>query len=135
MPPSPTPEELKARYPYMFSGDRGRLDLHEGRMPIFARACDDVDALLGPHRRGFHWTEIKEKLGFARFRYRIDRQGCGAPTRGNNTAAAPALPNDVSEDPVLEAISQVRRRAQDATAFACIVCGASAERVGVARLM
>lgn len=62
-----TKEALQARFPYMFEGPHIGLDFHEGWMPILAAACEKVEAALGPDKAGFHFTQIKEKYGSARF--------------------------------------------------------------------
>lgn len=89
-------------------------------MNILTGACDEIDRLLGPDKRGFHWVEFKKKTGFARFRYRIERP----PSR----PADGSCEHEGHRDPTLEAIAEARLRAEDATALACMVCGAAVER-------
>ncbi|MDF1484176.1 MAG: hypothetical protein EON54_02650 [Alcaligenaceae bacterium] len=64
-----TGANLKARFPYMFQGPNIGLDLYEGWMQILARACKRVDVVLGQHKAEFHFCQIKEKYGSARFYY------------------------------------------------------------------
>ena len=62
-----TPKELRAKYQYMFEGDNIGLSISKGWFPIFSKLCQDIDTLLGPDKRGFHWRQCKEKFGTARW--------------------------------------------------------------------
>lgn len=61
-----TPKELQARFPYMFEGDNIGIDIARGWMLGFQKLCEQIDELLGADKRGFHWTQCKEKFGSAR---------------------------------------------------------------------
>lgn len=64
---------LLERFPYMFTPIHGeeRYDffwsspaIGPGWMPIFERLCNSVDqALTGPEKVCFHWTQVKQKWG------------------------------------------------------------------------
>lgn len=67
-----TISQLKAAYPYQFTKKTYELSLTHGWLSIFVKLCGDVDALLiaqGKGNHGFHWTQIKEKFGTARFSF------------------------------------------------------------------
>lgn len=62
-----TQNQVQARYPYMFAGKHIGISIERGWIEIFAKLCDDIDELLGSDKRGFHWTQCKEKFGSARW--------------------------------------------------------------------
>jgi len=110
LPPPITPRELKAKYPYQFVGPHIELSFYKGWMPIFAQLCADIDAELGPNKRSFHWRQLKEKFGSARWYSQMD----------------PLLePQEDAED--LQRIQTLRRDAEAATQTTCIVCGEAGE--------
>lgn len=51
----------------MFAGPNIGLDVYDGWTPILAQACEEIDAILGEHKQGFHFSQIKEKYGGARY--------------------------------------------------------------------
>ena len=67
------PKQLKAKYPYMFAGENMGLSIARGWFSIFVKLCEEIDALLGENKRGFHWVYIKEKMGSARLHWDLDR--------------------------------------------------------------
>jgi hypothetical protein len=67
-----TPRELKARYPYQFSGPLISESYPAGWFALFSDLCRDVDRLLGANKRGFRWIQIKEKMGAARLYYTLE---------------------------------------------------------------
>jgi hypothetical protein len=94
---------VKERFPYQFSGDNIGLSMTHGWEPLFEKLCEDIDALLSDDNRKFHWSQLKEKFGSARFHWSIDYDG--APTDLQKKIAA--LVNE----------------AQAKTQQMCIVCG------------
>lgn len=58
---------LKARHSYMFNGRNIGHDFYRGWLSDFIAACDDVHRVLGDNKRGFHFRQIKEKYGWARY--------------------------------------------------------------------
>jgi len=56
------PEQLISALPYQFAGDIG-IEFYRGWMGIFSRLCFAIDEALGDDKRGFHWTQVKEKFG------------------------------------------------------------------------
>ena len=70
--PSPTtPAELKTLYPYQFAGKSIELSFMRGWFSLFANTCRQVDDILGEDKRGFHWIQLKEKFGSARWYWTI----------------------------------------------------------------
>jgi hypothetical protein len=126
------PKQLKARYPYMFAGPNAGFEFHRGWFPVFTRLCNDIDALLDKDKQGFHWTQLKEKFGSARFYWAmkghspdlhidfISAKGVaslvrrGAARSSSQSDATLALPERIG--------ALVRKAAQDTTNL-CIVCG------------
>lgn len=117
------PKQLRARFPYMFAGKNIGFDLARGWFPAFVKLCEDIDALLGDDEHGFHWVQLKEKFGSARYYWEM---------AGNTARLHLSL---VSEDGVLEVgpsdpkgslaarIQRLVNEATDATRSCCIVCG------------
>lgn len=66
-----TPKELKARYPYQFEGQTISMSFARGWFPVFAQICTSIDHALGDDKRGFHWSQIKEKFGAARLYFQL----------------------------------------------------------------
>jgi hypothetical protein len=118
-------EQLKSRYPYMFSRPNIGLEFYRGWMPILEDACAEIDAVLGERKQSFHWRQIKEKWGSARFywalgrskRTVIDIQGEEGEVVTFNSATAKG-------DSVAERIDAIVDAAEAKTRKTCIVCGA-----------
>ena len=51
--------DLKERFSYMFAGPHAGIDIYRGWLADFASACEQIDALLGDDKRGFHFTQCK----------------------------------------------------------------------------
>lgn len=66
-----TPKELQTRFPYMFGGKHLGIGIAKGWFQSFETLCQDIDALLGEDKRGFHWIQVKEKFGAARFYWEL----------------------------------------------------------------
>lgn len=67
IPRPSSPQELKTRFPYQFSGPHIGFSFTTGWFPIFAQLCIDVDRVLGLDKHQFHWAQLKEKFGVARW--------------------------------------------------------------------
>ncbi|WP_155831681.1 hypothetical protein [Hylemonella gracilis] len=126
-------KELQALYPYQFSKPAD-MDVAKGWMPIFAKLCADVDQTLGQDKLGFHWSQIKEKFGSARFYYRFGRRKSG--TRLDIWTPQGVLSQEISPkrkvrtekdrsfQDISRAILQLTDAAQVATKNVCLACGA-----------
>jgi hypothetical protein len=127
-----TPRELKARYPYQFAGPHIELSFFKGWMSIFAQLCADIDTELGPNKRGFHWRQLKEKFGAARWYSQMDPLlephsedlTHLSIEEVNERVRRLADPNELA---LRERIHALRRDAETATQTTCIVCGEAAE--------
>lgn len=123
-----TQRELIDRYPYMFSGKNLGFSIPNGWMSIFERLCEDIDALLGQDKQGFHFVQCKEKFGSARWYWdtakiknpaRVDiirEDGSFASFGGPDLTKAP--------NTLGESIGHLVGQAEAKTEHACIVCGA-----------
>jgi hypothetical protein len=99
-------KEIQAMYPYQFGGPKIGISLANGGLVLVEQLCLNIDLALGENKRGFHWTQIKEKFGSARFHYQS--------TSTKDRAADKA---------VTEKINQQISSAMAAINHMCIVCG------------
>ena len=123
-------EELQVRYPYMFEKRHLGIRVARGWMGVFTQLCQDIDNLLGDDKQGFHWTQVKEKFGTARFYWsledvpsplRLDIQLPQGGVMSFEKADTNALA-DVEVD-VFEQIRTLANQAEAATATLCVACG------------
>jgi hypothetical protein len=56
-------EDLIKRFPYLFKDCIHGVSVPIGWAGLFTKLCEDVDALLGDNKRGFHWAQVTEKFG------------------------------------------------------------------------
>lgn len=68
-----TPAELKAKYLYMFPDESLGFSIAHGWIDLFAQLCADIEALLGEEKLRFHWIQVKEKFGSARFYWQFGK--------------------------------------------------------------
>lgn len=73
-----TPIDLIASFPYQFAGENIGIEFYRGWMDLFSRLCFAIDEALGDDKRGFHWSQVKEKWGAMRAYHHIDRTAEGA---------------------------------------------------------
>jgi hypothetical protein len=122
------PKELMASYPYMFEGQNIGISFMKGWFILFAKLCQDIDAVLGEDKHGFHWTQCKEKFGSARFYWGM--KGHQSSTYVDimtpdgffgavNKPAKKGSPVDL----IAQQIDALVEAATKATNIACIVCG------------
>jgi hypothetical protein len=120
------PKQLKARFPYMFDGENIGFSFARGWFPLFCKLCEDIDTLLGEYKRGFHWVQVKEKFGYARFYWEMPdypkRLRISVVTE---TGVAEYGPSH-AEGSLAEQIEALVREATAATRTRCIVCGEAA---------
>lgn len=118
-------DELKDRFPYQFEHLPSDVEFFAGWCAALARACEQIDAALGEDKRGWHWTQIKEKFGVARLYYRF---GCSNTATLRLDIAARGNVASVQflfapHDSVAAQINGIVREAEAATASQCMVCG------------
>lgn len=120
------PKQLKTRFPYMFAGENIGFSFFRGWFPLFSKLCEDIDALLGEDKGGFHWVQLKEKFGYARFYWEMP----GYPKRLHVSAIAENRVIEFAslhpEDSLASRIDDLVREATTATRSRCIVCGEAA---------
>jgi len=125
-----TPRELETRFPYMFQDKHLGIGICKGWFPIFSKLCQEIDALLGEDKQGFHWVQVKEKFGSARFYWGLD--GTETPLRidiltPNGPLLFSAKPTGGDQTPdntqLVEQISKLAITAESATASVCAACG------------
>ena len=127
-----TPKQLQARYPYMFAGPNIGISISRGWMPIFEQLCEDIDALLGPDKRGFHFTQCKEKFGSARWYWAMKGvkrsiQVSVIDKLGGVTRLGEPDENDKPPGSVAARVEVLINAATLKTSHACIVCGEPAK--------
>lgn len=117
-----TPGQLKALYPYQFSGPNAqRLRFALGWMSVIVDMCHEVDALLHGHLDyyAFQWMGFKEKFGVGRFHYLLR-------ALDDPLGEAPDSPETAKLKTELLAI---KLRAEERMKSLCMVCGQRAELV------
>jgi len=119
--------ELRKLFPRMFDKPNIGFSLYRGWMPITAKCCIDIDRLLGENRELFHWVQIKEKYGAARFYYSFGDQvtiRLDARLPDERLATGEFVADDV---PLGAEIRSLVAAAEKATAEACMICGNAAQ--------
>lgn len=125
-----TPRELQTRFPYMFQGEHLGIGICKGWFPIFSKLCQEIDVLLGENKQGFHWVQVKEKFGTARFYWELD--GVDTPLRidimtsdGLLSFAARRSGEDQASNStrMIEQLGKLAVAAEYATARLCAACG------------
>ncbi|WP_138517180.1 hypothetical protein [Rhodoferax bucti] len=121
------PNELKARFPYMFDEANLGISIARGWFPMFAKLCEDIDELLGSDKKNFRWIQAKEKFGVARWHYRIDGLSPSIKVRLVDHSSVVTVLRDSSEEKpaakVQELVAELIASAENKTHTTCIVCG------------
>lgn len=104
-----SPQELKKRFPYQFDGPHIGYSFATGWFPIFAQLCIDIDHVLSPDKHGFHWEQLKEKFGVARWYASLRK------------AKSP------EDDDIHSVVRKLIEGATSEARRACIVCGKDAK--------
>jgi hypothetical protein len=99
------PKDLRARYPYMFPEKNLGYGFAHGWFPAFVGLCESIDGLLGPDKRGFHWTQLKEKMGTSRYHYTVKSKDV------------------LADSGLLASIRNLVESAEAETLDTCIYCG------------
>lgn len=124
-------DEIRAKFPYQFEGESIGMSVPKGWASGFARLCADIDAALGENKHGFHWIQLKEKFGSARFYYAFGRRRASVHLDivagdGVRTFVAPQAqkPGEDEFNRVSQAVDKLVSDATAKTRHACLVCGA-----------
>lgn len=123
--------QLKSRFPYLFEGKNIGLEIPRGWLPLFAKLCQDIDTLLGANKRGFHWIQLKEKFGSARFYWGMNavkpaiRLDLISPV-GVVSHATQAKARKADQQMLIDRLHELVHAAEEETTHSCIVCGAPA---------
>jgi len=120
--------EIKTRFPYQFSEKNIGLDIANGWLPMFERLCHDIDNALGVDKHGFHWVQLKEKFGSARFYWKMSgvQKSMAIDLIGpdGNVLSFRNKPKAKLDDKQLvQKIDDLISTAESKTANMCIVCG------------
>jgi hypothetical protein len=122
-----TPKQLKARFPYMFSGPHIGLTFYRGWWPVFVHLCADIDQALGPDKSGFHWTQLKEKFGVARWYFALGGRSALfidlIAKDGTATLRQDTEDSDRSLAALRRKIQTLVNEATGKTCDLCILCG------------
>lgn len=117
-----TPKQLREQFPYQFTRDVDEwYSFPRGWFPVFANLCWQIDALLGDDKRGFHWKQIKEKFGTARFYWAMEGH---RPFNVDVIGVARLTTKPPKGNALAAQIGELVRAAENATHTACIACGA-----------
>jgi hypothetical protein len=125
-----TLKEIKQRYPYQFSGKNLGFGIAKGWLPEFAELCKKIDELLGENKRGFHFVQIKEKFGSARYYWSIKgkkdsvRVDLISTKKVISYETNPPASKDQSQT-LFDQLSKLINEAEAHTCDHCIVCGSS----------
>lgn len=117
--------DLEERFAYMFASPNLGLDIYRGWLPDFIDACEQIDVVLGGDKRGFHWRQIKEKYGFARYYFRTDSVH---PMRLSisDGKGVYEITKGLDGHEIEQQIAQICSNAEQASLTKCIVCGDTA---------
>ncbi len=129
-----TLKEIIILYPYQFAGKNIGLSIANGWLLEFATLCKDIDDLLGENKRGFHWVQLKEKFGSARYYWEMKHvktpvavdlvtsdgivKYVNKPKVKGNSANYKH-----KEKELVEELNRLITAASDRTLESCIVCG------------
>jgi hypothetical protein len=123
-----SPLELTAFYPYQFGGQNAEFTFYRGWFRRFASLCAEIDQILGQDKRGFEWTQVKEKFGSARFYWRMNRHRpvfiALLSPQGFSSTVRPPLAKTAAGRVALQ-VNEAVQRAAAATESMCICCGQS----------
>lgn len=116
---------LRARFPYMFEVRGLGRDVYKGWLPDFIEACEQIDALLGPDKRGFFFHQIKEKYGWARYYFKTDK---ASPMRLSiqDGRGLYETTHGIDDKEIEQQIVKILSVAEQKSMHKCMNCGAPA---------
>jgi len=120
-----------SRYRYMFpleSAERRQAYVWlRGWIPGFAELCQQIDALLGPDKRNFRWTRVREKFGAPSLAYQMDGKARFAFNmhRPHEVLRVECATREAFDDVAIEIHERILQR-EVLLRSQCIICGAPA---------
>lgn len=118
---------LKQRFRYMFNGPNLGFDFYRGWLPDFVEACEQIDALLTPDRIGFHFSQVKEKYGWARYYFDTDRANLMRMSIRDENGITEEIVGLKDEHDIERKIAAILSEAEQKSMTKCMACGAPAE--------
>jgi translation initiation factor IF-1 len=119
-------DKLKSDFTYMFSSP-GYFTYQLGWNEIFDQLCRQIDALLPIDKRGFRWTQIKEKYGSARFYFELDGRRETIVDLHLGGKVVSMRVRNVEDDDVRIQIVKLIAAAQSESERTCVICGKDAQ--------
>jgi hypothetical protein len=124
-----TLKEIKQLYSYQFKGKNLGFGIANGWLPEFSELCKNIDDLLGEDKRGFHWIQLKEKFGSARYYWSIKgrKDSIRVDLISTKKVVSYETSPPASKNPsqaLFDQISELIDAAEAKTRSHCIVCGA-----------
>lgn len=118
---------LKLRFPYMFEGRNIGISIARGWGDLFVKLCVDIDRALGPDKQGFHWVQVKEKFGSARFYWEMKGGSPGLKidiiSETGHVTSLVGLDKGKKPSSISEQVDALVDAASRKTHRLCIVCG------------
>lgn len=129
-----SPKLLESRFPYQFAGRNIGISIAKGWYATFAQLCADIDRLLGEEKRGFHWTQVKEKFGSARFYWSLGNTDgplhvdfLGPDCVASFVSDPSGRQRDAQKSELMVQIASLVHAAMAKTCEMCAVCGGAGE--------
>uniref|UniRef100_UPI001C4373DB hypothetical protein n=1 Tax=Variovorax sp. dw_308 TaxID=2721546 RepID=UPI001C4373DB len=117
-------EELRTRFGYMFEGPHIGLIFYAGWLPDFARTCEKIAAVLEEDKRGFHFVQVKEKFGGARYYYSLGGKKRKILDEILDVPGASQWKTATQKgDRIAEEIDRLINAAQRQSGVTCMICG------------
>lgn len=118
---------VEKRFPYMFEGKNIGISIARGWKDLFVKLCVDIDRALGPDKLGFHWVQVKEKFGSARFYWEMKGGSPGLKidliSESGHVTSLVKRGEDKRPQLISEQIGALVDAAARKTQSLCIVCG------------
>ena len=118
--------DLKARFSYMFAGPHIGLDIYRGWLIDFVAACETIDALLSDNKIGFHFSQTKEKHGWARYYFDTDRANLMRVSFREEGGIVEQIFGLKDEHEIEKQIAEILFDAERKSMTKCMACGDTA---------
>lgn len=118
----------RARFPAMFWGRHLGLTLYRGWNPILAAACGEIEHVLSHSALAFHWVQIEEEYGAARFLYSLGERSRYVIELTPQSRRAMIVVTHEAADGLTKSIDRIVNEAERLTCESCMVCGARTSR-------